>query len=63
MSSTSGKLVYCVLCLNSHDPGDEVHHIFSSMEKARAWAEADIRPHIIYDYVIDVPERREMRNT
>jgi len=38
---TSGKLVYCVLCLNSPEPGDETHHIFSSMEKAEAWAAAD----------------------
>ena len=61
--TTSGKLVYCVLCLNSNDPGDQVHHIFSSMEKAEAWAATDDRPHIISDYVIDVPERKELRNT
>lgn len=47
-------MVYCVLCA----PDGPVH-IFSTPEKAIAWAAADPREHVIYDYVIDHPERME----
>jgi hypothetical protein len=52
------KLVYCVICLDVN--GGEALHIFSSREKAQAYVDADSeRGHVIYDYVIDCPERME----
>jgi len=52
-------MVYCVLCVDGGAP--EVVHIFSTQEKADAFAAADDRPHVLYDYVIDCPERMEQR--
>jgi hypothetical protein len=50
-------MVYCVRCINRPDP--DVLHIFSTQDKADAFADADLRDHIMYDYVIDCPERME----
>jgi hypothetical protein len=49
-------LVYCVLCVD-HD--NDVVHIFSSHARALAFADSDERDHVIYDYMIDCPERME----
>jgi len=49
--------VYCVLCLDDDDR-DRVH-IFTTPERAEAWASTDKRQHIIYDYLLDHPERME----
>ena len=51
-------MVYCVMCIDDDDAGCIVH-IFSTKEKANAFAEADPRPHAHYDYVVDHPERME----
>ena len=54
-----GAIVWCVMCWN-----DDVNctvHIFSTREKADAFALADPRETIIYDYSIDNPERMEQR--
>lgn len=52
------QTVYCVICL---DPGaSEVVHIFSTQEKADAFALEDRRGHVLYDYVVDCPERMEL---
>lgn len=51
------RLVYCVICID----GDEQNlvHIFSTQERAKSFCERDDRSHILYDYVIDHPERME----
>lgn len=50
--------VFCVICLDPEE-GD-VTHIFSTPEKAQAFAHGDSeRLHVLYDYVIDCPERME----
>ena len=49
-------MVYCLTCC---DPDGEVVHIFSTSEKRAAFAAADPRPHVFYDYVVDAPERFE----
>ena len=51
-------LVYCVMCIDDDDQGCCVH-IFSTEEKAQAFVDKDSRPHVLYDYVIDHPERME----
>lgn len=53
-------MVYCVRCIDgsNHEPV----HIFSTQEKATAFAEADPRDHVLYDYVIDHPERMEQQD-
>lgn len=55
----TNQLVYTVFCVEKG--GQVVHHIFSTMEKAQTFAGNDPRPCVISDYVIDVPERKEMR--
>lgn len=57
-AAVAPQTVYCVLCINNDD---DVVHIFSTQEKATAFAEADPRPHVLYDYVLDCPERMETR--
>ena len=49
-------MVYCVRCVGGDD---DLVHIFSTQEKATAFADADPRMCILYDYVIDCPERME----
>jgi hypothetical protein len=51
-------MVYCVMCVDEDDMGCCVH-IFSSQEKANTFAANDTRGHVMYDYVIDHPERME----
>lgn len=51
-------MVYCVMCLDEDDMGC-VFHIFSTQDKANAFAEADPRTHVMYDYMVDCPERAE----
>jgi hypothetical protein len=53
-------MVWCVVCIEP-GKGDEVVHIFSSPEKANEFCERDPRGHVVYDYVIDCPERMEER--
>ena len=50
-------MVYCVLCVDDLDR-DRVH-IFTTQERAEAWASTDPRRHVIYDYLLDHPERME----
>jgi hypothetical protein len=58
---TVQTMVWCVVCIDHHD--DEVVHIFSSPEKANAFCDADAdRGHVVYDYVIDHPERMGQAN-
>jgi hypothetical protein len=58
---TSRQKVYCVICMDADHARDLVH-VFSTQAKATAFADADhARDHIIYDYVIDCPERMEGR--
>lgn len=58
---TSGQKVFCGLCLHANEV-DETVHIFSTQATAIAFADADTeRDHVIYDYVIDCPERMEGR--
>lgn len=52
----TGQMVWCVICIGDDE---EVVHIFSSPEKANEFCERDPRPHVVYDYVIDCPERME----
>jgi hypothetical protein len=54
-------MVYCVLCLDGSWPRSrsEHVHIFTTQERAEAWASTDPRRHIIYDYLLDHPERME----
>lgn len=54
----SPMMVYCVTCVDDNDQGCCVH-IFSTQEKADAFVASDPRPHVLYDYVIDCPERME----
>ena len=49
--------VYCVLCVDDNNR-DRVH-IFTTQEAAEAWASTDTRRHVIYDYLLDHPERME----
>jgi len=50
-------MVWCVVCV---EPGGrDIVHIFSTPELAKAFCESDQRNHVIYDYVIDCPERME----
>jgi len=53
------RMVYCVLCI-SPDTNDGLVHVFSTSERAEAFAKDDTeRNHVFYDYVIDCPERME----
>lgn len=59
--STEGAKVYCVICMDGDHARDLVH-IFSTQELAQAFADKDTeRDHVLYDYVIDCPERMEGR--
>lgn len=51
-------LVFCVMCIDEDDAGCTVH-IFSTQDKAREFADKDLRDHVFYDYMIDHPERME----
>lgn len=51
-------IVYCVMCIDEDDAGCTVH-IFSTPEKQQAFAASDSRPHVLYDYMVDHPERME----
>ena len=57
------RLVHCVRCIEVGDPASDVVHIFSSAGLAAAFCEGDTRPHVVYDYAIDVPERMEQRHS
>lgn len=46
-------IVYCVLCVGE---SEEVH-IFSTKALAEQFADTDPRPHVLYDYLVDHPER------
>lgn len=52
-----GKFVYCVRCIEPD--GNDVVHIFSTLDKAEAFRKSDPRGHVSYDYAVDVPERYE----
>lgn len=54
-------MVYCVLCFLPSAQDEAVVHIFSTLEKAEAFAATDDRNHVFYDYLIDHPERMEGR--
>lgn len=51
-------MVYCVMCIDEDDMGCTVH-IFSTQEKANTFATSDPRSHVLYDYMVDHPERME----
>ena len=53
-------VVYCVLCVGRD--GNDEFHVFSTPEKANEFAEADQRDHVIYNYVVDHPERMTERS-
>lgn len=58
---TSRQKVWCVVCMDG-DHSQDIVHVFSTQAKATAFADADIeRDHVLYDYVIDCPERMEGR--
>lgn len=52
----TSALVFCVRCVEGNS---DVVHIFSSKETLQEFLDTDQRVHIIYDYVIDCPERME----
>lgn len=54
-------MVYCVPCIEPN--GNDVVHIFSTLEKAEKFCKADSRLHVSYDYVVDAPERLESKST
>lgn len=54
----ANRLVWCVLCVLPGEDHDAVH-IFSSQDAAIRFCDTDNRRHIVYDYVIDNPERME----
>lgn len=54
----ANRLVWCVQCVLPGDEHDAVH-IFSSQAAAISFCNGDSRRHIVYDYVIDNPERME----
>ena len=51
--------VWVVVCI-ARDERD-VMHMFSTQEKAAAFCESDPRAHVVYDYVLDCPQRLEQR--
>lgn len=51
-------MVYCVMCIDDDGPGCCVH-IFSTQAKAQAFADTDPRAHVLYNYMLDHPERME----
>ena len=57
-ADADGLLVYCVMCIDDDDAGCCVH-IFSTQQKAQAFVDKDNRPHVLYDYVVDHPERMQ----
>ena len=57
MALIPGTMVWTVRCLG--EDGFDPVHIFSTMEKAIAFAEADPRDHVLSDYVLDCPERMD----
>lgn len=57
---THGELVQCVVCIA--DDGTEALHIFSNKRLLLAFVATDTeRGHVIYDYMIDEPQRMEGR--
>lgn len=53
----TGQVVWCVLCVGD---GREFTHVFSSKGAAEKFLATDgDRTHVVYDYVIDCPERAE----
>lgn len=50
-------LVYCVACFDHN--GAQCVHIFSTMDKLNAYLAHDERQHVVFDYVVDCPERLE----
>lgn len=51
-------MVYCVLCIE--DSGAETTHIFSTAELAKQFVDSDQdRGHVMFDYLVDHPERNE----
>lgn len=57
----SAAKVYCVICMDGDHARDLVH-VFSTQDLAQAFADKDTdRRHVLYDYVIDCPERMEGR--
>ena len=54
---TQPAMVYVVSCIEPD--GSDVRHIFSTQEKAQRFADQDPRPHVLYDYLLDCPERHE----
>lgn len=56
---TDGRTVYVVICCK---PGeDQVRHIFSTVEHATAFCQRDTgRAHVMFDYLLDCPERHEL---
>ena len=50
--------VWVVICMRSGE--EDVRHIFSTQDKALLFMEDDCqRAHVLYDYVLDCPERHE----
>lgn len=49
-------IVYVVVCV---DGNKETRHIFSTQPRAQAYMDSDPRSHVLYDYVLDCPERHE----
>jgi hypothetical protein len=57
MTTETPTQVWVVICVS---PGkSDVTHIFSTMEKAETFCEKDSRDHVVYDYILDTPERHE----
>lgn len=56
IESISGKIVQCVVCL---DEQGECVHIFSTRDRLEAFIATDPRRHVVYDYMIDNPDRME----
>ena len=61
VDENSPQIVYTVRCFGG-DGFDETH-IFSTMEKALAFAKADDRAHVISDYAVDCPERMDLKKS
>lgn len=58
LPAPSGAMVYPVICTT--DDGVDAVHIFSSREGQQAFCLRDSRRHhVLYDYVLDFPERYE----
>lgn len=59
MGNENAQTVWVVVCIERTTMRETVH-IFSSSDKAAAFAKTDQRAHVLYDYVLDYPERHEM---